>query len=265
MMLGSRTGKPAPVHRDDDKPLRGKRLAMLTEIRCPDMMPGVPAAPDVRTISRTPRDLDGLMAAAAEHDRSSPGHEARVARITETLAGHAGLSRSDQTALVDAAHVHDVGKLIVPRAVLMKPAALTAQEWVLMRRHPGAGARLLRRAGADDLTIAVARWHHERWDGQGYPDRLAGQEIPLCARIVMIADVYDALRSPRPYRGPLSHEKTLAIMSEDMMPGAFDPDLFQAFLACADRVAQIDEAPWQLPAPDNQPASYQGMPRALGR
>jgi response regulator RpfG family c-di-GMP phosphodiesterase len=144
------------------------------------------------------------------------------------------------------APLHDIGKVALPDHILMKPGPLTPDERVLMQAHTTIGADTLKEV-ADQHGVAVAflqtaieiaRHHHERFDGQGYPDRLAGNDIPVSARIVAIADVYDALRSRRSYKPAMSHSVAVQIMVE-ASPGHFDPALLKAFSQCADRFERI--------------------------
>ena len=108
-----------------------------------------------------------------------------------------------------AALFHDVGKLGAPEAILLKPAALTEEEWDVMRRHPDEGARIIERLGFLDEAVPAIRHHHERIDGAGYPARLAGDDIPLAARIIHVADAYDSMRRTRVYRGARSSSDAL--------------------------------------------------------
>ncbi len=165
---------------------------------------------------------------------------AEAARDARSLGGLGGLSELIDAAFLDALDcavpLHDIGKIGLPDYVLFKSAALTPEERRLLERHPQIGADLLREVGRQHgpaydflpMAIAVARHHHERYDGAGYPDRLAGQAIPLAARIVTVADVYDALRSRRPYKPAQSHAHARQVMIETA-EGQFDPMLFQTF------------------------------------
>src|SRR5690348_3899325 len=124
--------------------------------------------------------------------------------------------------------VHDVGKLIIPSETLNKPGKLAPDEWELIKRHPVAGVEMLSDMDFPGDVIPMVRSHHERWDGQGYPDELAGDQIPRSARILCIADVYDALTSRRSYKGALTHDAAMEIMRTDVAK-QFDPDLFEHF------------------------------------
>jgi putative nucleotidyltransferase with HDIG domain len=152
------------------------------------------------------QSLLGLANALEAKDPYTRGHSERVGDWSRRLAVGLGLGHVDVEVIAQAGLLHDVGKIGVPEAVLGKQGPLTGEEWRLMRRHPVVGAQIV--APFDFLAGAtpVILHHHERWDGSGYPDGLAGEAIPLGARLVAVADVYDALTSERPYRAALSPE-----------------------------------------------------------
>lgn len=149
------------------------------------------------------RSVKSLLAGLAEKDPCSEGHPERVARTCVAIAAEFRLEPSKITALVLAAHVHDVGKISVPDPILLKPGALTAREYELVKGHSTSGARLIEAAGLHPIAAWI-RSHHERWDGTGYPARLKGTEIPVEARILCVADALDAMTSNRIYRGPVT-------------------------------------------------------------
>jgi diguanylate cyclase (GGDEF)-like protein/putative nucleotidyltransferase with HDIG domain len=161
-------------------------------------------------------------------DRYTQGHCERVADLACALALRAGLEPRELFWFRVGAIVHDVGKLIIPSEILNKPGKLAPDEWALIKRHPVAGVEMLSDMDFPGDVIPMVRSHHERWDGQGYPDMLRAEEIPRSARILCIADVYDALMSKRSYKGALSHEAALEIMRADV-GRQFDPELFAHF------------------------------------
>lgn len=163
-------------------------------------------------------------------DRYTAGHCERVADYACLLAEAVGFSGRDVTSIRMGALIHDVGKIEIPAEVLNKPGKLTAEEWQLMKRHPVAGDEITSELGFPWDIRPMVRSHHERWDGGGYPDGLAGEAIPLAARILCVADVYDALTTTRPYRRALSPEEALEIMARDV-GSALDPRLFEIFEA----------------------------------
>ncbi len=199
-----------------------------------------------------------VMVGLAEFRDSDTGHHIqRTQEYVRTLAtwlaaqpdapGELGPDAID--ALARAAPLHDIGKVAVPDAVLLKPARLDAEEWAVMKTHAAAGADLLQRAidrlGADAGPLLhygrqIARHHHERWDGSGYPDGLAGAAIPLAARLMAVADVYDALISRRPYKEPLSHAQAMALIREGS-GSHFDPRIVDALEACEAAMVAIAE------------------------
>jgi len=127
-------------------------------------------------------------------------HTTAVSRLAVAVGSHLGLGGEDLAILKLGALLHDVGKLEVPEAILSKPAALDKREWRAMRRHVDSGERLLHPDVDLPAVLAIVRWHHERWDGAGYPDGKRGNEIPLAARIVAVADAFQAMVEVRPYR-----------------------------------------------------------------
>jgi HD-GYP domain-containing protein (c-di-GMP phosphodiesterase class II) len=156
--------------------------------------------------------------------QAARAHGRAVATIGARLAAVLELAEEEIADIGLAAALHDIGKATVPRAVLDKPGPLTGREWRLIRRHPGEGERLLRASFADRPSVlAAVRSHHERWDGAGYPDGLAGAEAPLAARIVAVADAYQAMLETRPYRASLTPAAALAEIEANAR-SQFDPD-----------------------------------------
>lgn len=199
-----------------------------------------------------------LAEAGQMHEGGSREHLERIRDLTQLLVLGAAdrdyehLQRYEtRTAIILSSILHDIGKLAVPEGLLRKPGQLTPEEYNLVKTHTIAGERLLRSPYLDSdlaappseflsMAAAIARSHHEWWDGSGYPDGLAGEDIPLAARIVGIADVYDALRGRRPYKESWSHDDTV----DYIVAGAgkqFDPDLVTIFVAVADEFAAVFE------------------------
>ncbi len=165
-------------------------------------------------------------------DRYTQGHCERVAFFACVLADSAGFNSRSLFWFRIGALLHDIGKIIVPTEVLNKPGKLTDEEWVIMKRHPEAGLELVADIDFPGDIGAIIRNHHERWDGAGYPDGLKGDEIPFAARILCVADVYDALTTTRSYRPGLTHARAAEIMRAST--GQFDPELLETFLAWAE-------------------------------
>jgi putative nucleotidyltransferase with HDIG domain len=167
-------------------------------------------------------------------DRYTQGHCVRVADVACALAARAGFDSKTLFWFRIGALLHDVGKLIVPMEVLNKAGPLDEDEWRIMKRHPEAGVELLADIDFPWDIKAMVRNHHERWDGTGYPDRLSGESIPLSARILCVADVYDALTTSRAYRAGFDHDTAIRIMTENNANGHFDPAIFGLFIDWAD-------------------------------
>ncbi len=167
---------------------------------------------------------------AAFHDQETQAHANRMIRLAEATMRAMGRSEDEVALLRLAAQLHDIGKIGIPEAILHKPGPLSEDEWEVMRRHPQIGQRVLTQAkGQFGLVSHIVVAHHERWDGQGYPYRLAQQEIPLGARILSVIDAYDAMTSSRPYREALSAE----VAREELQHCAgtqFDPQVVEVFL-----------------------------------
>ena len=161
-------------------------------------------------------------------DAHTQGHCERVADLSGALAAKAGVEESFLFWFRIGAMLHDVGKLIVPAEVLNKPGQLSANEWAVVHQHPAAGAQMLGDVRFPWDVLPMIRGHHERWDGRGYPDQLRGEDIPLAARILCIADVYDALTTERSYKRAFSHLEAMEIMRREAGK-QFDPHIFARF------------------------------------
>lgn len=175
-----------------------------------------------------------LLARAAElHDEDTGNHIVRVNEYSYLLAQRLGMPKAYCDEIRYSAQLHDIGKMSVDQAVLKKRGALDSSERAEMNRHPEYGYKILIQSDRLKMAADIARCHHEKWDGTGYPRGLKGEAIPLAARIVQMADVYDALRSPRPYKIGLSHADARRIILEGdsrIDPGAhFDPTLLRLF------------------------------------
>ncbi|HEX4436808.1 MAG TPA: HD-GYP domain-containing protein [Solirubrobacteraceae bacterium] len=184
--------------------------------------------------------LEGLVECIETRDRYLHGHSRRVARYSWMIAQQLGLDDETVAHVRTAAAIHDVGKIHTPRAVLHKPGRLTDEEFEIIKRHSPDGAAMVA-ALCDEQITAMVRHHHERLDGTGYPDRLAGEEIPLGARIISVADTFDAITSSRPYRKASAHKKALDILRGEAGT-RLDADAVHAF--CSHYAGQRGVAAW---------------------
>lgn len=163
-------------------------------------------------------------------DRNTRDHCDRLSHMAVVFGRDLGLSYEDLEALRRGGILHDIGKLGVPDAILLKEGPLTDTEWVLMRRHPAIGADLCSPLRTMAATVDIIHYHHEKWNGSGYPVGLAGTDIPLLARVFQIVDVYDALSSDRPYKRALAREAVMRILEEETARGFWDAELAARFL-----------------------------------
>jgi hypothetical protein len=196
---------------------------------------------ELRSTVQTRYEAVRILARAAEaKDEFTGDHVAQVGDLSRELAEAVGMDAAAVDGLGYAAMLHDVGKLHVPDRILLKPGPLDPEEWEIIRRHTTIGASIMGHSSGFELARTVARSHHENWDGSGYPDGLRALSIPLAARIVRLVDVFDALRSRRPYKPAWPFERCL----EELVAGAgrqFDPDLAPTFVALLERLQQAGQ------------------------
>jgi putative two-component system response regulator len=162
-------------------------------------------------------------------DPYTEGHCERLADFAWALGEPLGANEELLEALQRGAYLHDLGKIGVPEQILLKPGLLTPEEREIIREHPITGERICRPLRSFRAVLPIIRHHHERWDGSGYPDGLAGDAIPLGARILQVVDVFDALTTNRPYRQALSRSEGLEVLEEETRGGWWDPRIVQAF------------------------------------
>ena len=188
-------------------------------------------------------------------DNNTGGHIKRTSRYVEIIADELRkrgyhketLTKDYMTNLLKAAPMHDIGKVSVPDAVLQKPGKLTDEEFATMKKHAENGGDIIRETfrnlGDEDfrrMAFEVSRYHHEKWNGRGYPDGLKADEIPLCARIMAVADVFDAISEKRCYRDAMPMEKCFSIISEGVGKD-FDPIVAEMFLEIRDEIVSVRE------------------------
>jgi putative two-component system response regulator len=162
-------------------------------------------------------------------DPYTHGHCERLADYSARLGEQLGLAEDQITALRRAGIVHDVGKIAVPDAILLKPGRLTPDEWTVIREHSAVGERICAPLKSFRFVLPIIRHHHEKLDGSGYPDGLRGDAIPIAARVLQIVDVYDALTTDRPYKKAFSITDALQTMKEEVSQGWWDPHIFDQF------------------------------------
>jgi putative two-component system response regulator len=173
--------------------------------------------------------LCSLGLSVESRDPYTEGHCERLALHASALGRHLGLDDESVVALRRGGFLHDLGKIAIPDEILKKGSNLTASEWEIMKQHPLIGENICQPLKSLRRVLPIIRNHHEHSDGSGYPDGLKKQDIPLLARVLQVADVYDALRTVRPYKAALSHEQAAATMREEAMAGLWDQDLVNEF------------------------------------
>jgi putative two-component system response regulator len=179
-------------------------------------------------------------------DEGTGVHIKRIGFLSKELASVMGMGSDFVEAIFHASMMHDIGKVGIPDSIMLKPGVLNADEWGLMKSHAERGARILSGSDSPYLIMAeqIARSHHERWDGSGYPAGLKGEAIPLAARITAVVDQYDALRTQRAYKPAFSHAATMRIVTEGdgrTLPTHFDPRVLEAFALNGRRFDEIFE------------------------
>lgn len=235
---------------DVDDEARGFEVGAVDYITKPVSAPIVRAR--VRThlslvrvdeLKQTRLQIVQCLGLAAEYKDNETGlHVIRMSHYSKVLALAAGFSELAADDLLNAAPMHDVGKIGIPDAILQKNGKLDAAEWEVMRNHAQIGADIIGEhdSGLLQMARSIALTHHEKWDGSGYPNGLKGEEIPLTGRIVAIADVFDALTSVRPYKPAWSVEDTLELLRRESGKH-FDPQLVELFLTLMPEILQIKQ------------------------
>jgi putative two-component system response regulator len=195
-------------------------------------------------------------------DSTTAGHCERLALHSLALGVTMGLTRDELFALHRGGFLHDIGKVGLPDAILFKAAPLSDEEWTSMRRHPVVGEQICRRLRTLEPVLPIVRSHHEKWDGSGYPDGLRGSGIPLLARVLQFADIYDALTTERPYKPAYTPAEALETMQRETACGWRDPELMELFLRMHRRIIAAVE---EFEAIDEDRASMELSLRQLAR
>jgi len=187
-------------------------------------------------IGETEAILFALAQAVEQRDHHTAGHCERMAFIGVALGVMMGLEQASLLTLYRGGFLHDIGKVGIPDSILFKPGKLTAEEWITMRTHTTRGVEICRHLQSLQPVIPLIRSHHERWDGSGYPDGLSSEQIPLLARVLQVADIYDALTSPRPYKPAYAPAQAMRILEQETERGWRDPEIVNLFFRLHEEV-----------------------------
>jgi len=194
-----------------------------------------------REIQETQLEILHKLGLAAEYKDNETGlHTMRMSRYSKVIAAALNYSQEECDLIFHASPMHDIGKIGIPDNVLLKPGKLDKEEWSVMQNHAKIGADILQNSNSKLLIVAhkIALTHHEKWDGSGYPNNLVGEDIPLCGRIVAVADVFDALTSVRPYKKAWTNEEAFKLL-KDSKGSHFDPKVVDAFFSKIDKILEI--------------------------
>jgi putative two-component system response regulator len=194
--------------------------------------------------------LLALALAVEQRDNVTAGHCERLAMTSLALGMSMSLDQASLLALYRGGFLHDIGKVGIPDSILLKPAKLNAEEWAVMQDHPARGAEICHYLDSLGPVLPIIRHHHERWDGSGYPDGLVGTQIPLLARVLQVADIYDALTNPRCYKPAYGPKAAIRIIEDETERGWRDPEIVGLFLRLhrdvitkiAERIHQSDSS-----------------------
>ena len=213
--------------------------------------------------------LFALAQAVESRDQYTAGHCGRLANYSVAMGMALGLSRTELLALYRGGYLHDIGKIGIPDRILHGLTDLTEDEWAIMRTHTLEGERICKPMKSLAPVLPIIRSHHERWDGKGYPDRLAGEDIPLLARIMQVVDIYDALITARTYKPAMPHEEAVRILLKEAADGWRDPDLVALFVSLSSSEPMVElrsaEGAVEWGEPDSIQTSLQNMGREVNK
>ncbi|MDP2787623.1 MAG: response regulator [Pseudomonadota bacterium] len=235
-----------------DDVVRGMEVGATDYITKPfnavELTARVRAAVEKKRLTDRLDDTESVLFALARvveaKDGTTGDHCDRLSHLSVVLGEALGLPFDDLEALRRGGILHDIGKVAIPDAVLLKKGKLDDAEWAVMRQHPSIGAYLCSALRTMRRTVDIIRYHHEKWNGSGYPSGLAGNDIPQLARIFQVVDIFDALSSERPYKPALPREEVARILREETARGFWDPDIVSIFLD----ILENDPARLDIPA-----------------
>ncbi len=184
-----------------------------------------PASARSKVTNPPEAEFFALARSVEERDPNLGSHCRRLALMSSAIGMLLDLPADDIRVLSRAGYLHDIGKVDLPDSILLKPGPLTSEEWELMKTHPVRGEEICSAVPSLKPLLPIIRHHHENWDGSGYPDGLQGNRIPLLARVVQLADIYDALTSQRSYKAAFSSDEAIQIMKAETLRGLRDPNL----------------------------------------
>lgn len=226
----------------DEIKAHGRKLEETVEIRTRELRAALAEvqAARLKTHQAHMDTIHRLTLAGEYKDRDTADHVERIGRFSQVIARWLGLPDETVETIRHAAPMHDVGKLGIPDRILLKPGPLDDEEWKVMRSHTTIGAQILADSNSEVIQMGerIALGHHERWDGKGYPRGVAGEEIPLEARICAVVDVFDALTVDRPYRKAVPNDEVVEMMRKDAGTH-FDPDVLDTFLDAREEIEAV--------------------------
>lgn len=235
----------------DEIKAHGRKLEETVEIRTRELRQALAEvhAARLKTHQAHMDTIHRLTLAGEYKDRDTADHVERIGRFSQVVARWMRLPQETVETIRHAAPMHDVGKLGIPDRILLKPGPLDDEEWAVMRSHTTIGAQILADSNSEVIQMGerIALGHHERWDGKGYPNGVAGEEIPLEARICSVVDVFDAMTVDRPYRKAVPNDEVVAMMVKDS-GSHFDPDVLEVFLDAREEIESV-QAEYDLTHP----------------
>lgn len=225
MYSGESAFSAGPSEGGSEKPNPGTTGRIVSPKKSPPFATSLSPLALAETSDQPDAAFFALARTVEQRNGSLARHCERLAIMSSVIGLLLGLPADSIRTLHRSGFIHDIGKIALPDSILLKPAPLNAEEWKLMKMHPAHGEEICKHVPSLEPVLPIIRHHHEHWDGTGYPDGLKGEEIPLLARILQMADIYDALTSERPYKKAFSPDQAIHIMKEETRRGWRDPGL----------------------------------------